>query len=363
MAARKAAELQELVRKDEALTDLAIKRMNGAAEAIQASARALDSGQNKEASRLATAAAEHLERLARQVEALKPAEPASRLANAQRFAQQLAREEQGLGKEAQKKGQGTSQKGDNPEASGAQAARQRSLAEDAGSLADLLHRTQSDCRGTNGQLGEAFRQATEANSPEAIVAQMGRAADAVQAGQTEAARRSMEQSARILEDLARDIATVRRGLVQPQLEKLLATEKQAAELRRNLKTVTSEQQKVEAEKKLIDLRDTLESLKPGLGDQGKLAEAANALDRAVRRGDHGGGGWTRREEKRENLQVVFFLPPLSYDTNVERVIQALQAKIQDIILKDVLLNKDEAVPPQYKAFVEEYYRVLSEDLR
>jgi hypothetical protein len=44
-------------------------------------------------------------------------------------------------------------------------------------------------------------------------------------------------------------------------------------------------------------------------------------------------------------------------------VQELQAKIQDIILKDVLLNKDEAVPPQYKAFVEEYYRVLSEDLR
>jgi hypothetical protein len=354
-AARKAAELKELVRKDEALTELASKRMNAAAEAIQASSRALATGQNKDASRQANAAAEHLERLARQVGALKPADPESRLANAQRLAQELAMQEHGLQKERQKKGQSGNRKEDNDGMS--RAARQRSLTEEAGSLSDLLQRTQADCRGTNSQLGESLRHATEADPPETIVAQMGRAADAIQAGQLEAAKHGMDQSARMLEALARDIATVRLGLVQPQLEKLLAAEKQAAEMRKTLKTVTNEQQKVEAEKKLIDLRDTLESLKPG---DGKLAEAANALDGAVR---NGGGGWKRREEKHENLPIVFFQPPISYDTNVERVVQALQAKIQDIILKDVLLNKDEAVPPQYKAFVEEYYRVLSEDLR
>ena len=46
-----------------------------------------------------------------------------------------------------------------------------------------------------------------------------------------------------------------------------------------------------------------------------------------------------------------------------KVIEVLQAKIQEVILKDALLDKDEAVPPQYKTLVEEYYRVLSEDLR
>jgi hypothetical protein len=44
-------------------------------------------------------------------------------------------------------------------------------------------------------------------------------------------------------------------------------------------------------------------------------------------------------------------------------VQALQVKIQDIILKDILLDKDEPVPPQFKALVEEYYRVLSDDAR
>jgi hypothetical protein len=57
------------------------------------------------------------------------------------------------------------------------------------------------------------------------------------------------------------------------------------------------------------------------------------------------------------------VPPLVYAEGVPEVVKLLQAKIQEVILKDALLDKDEAVPPQYKALVEEYYRLLSEDLR
>ena len=45
------------------------------------------------------------------------------------------------------------------------------------------------------------------------------------------------------------------------------------------------------------------------------------------------------------------------------MVEVLQAKIQEVILRDALLDRDENVPPQYKALVEEYYRLLSEDLR
>ncbi len=57
------------------------------------------------------------------------------------------------------------------------------------------------------------------------------------------------------------------------------------------------------------------------------------------------------------------MPPQEYTEGVPKVVQVLQAKIQEVILKDALLDKDEAVPPRYKALVEEYYRLLSEDLR
>ena len=34
-----------------------------------------------------------------------------------------------------------------------------------------------------------------------------------------------------------------------------------------------------------------------------------------------------------------------------------------MLLKEILMDRDEAVPPHYKQLVEEYYRVLSSDPR
>ena len=38
-------------------------------------------------------------------------------------------------------------------------------------------------------------------------------------------------------------------------------------------------------------------------------------------------------------------------------------RIQEAILASALMDSDDAVPAEYKPLVEEYYRVLSEDLR
>ena len=46
-----------------------------------------------------------------------------------------------------------------------------------------------------------------------------------------------------------------------------------------------------------------------------------------------------------------------------QVVSEYQAKIQELVLKNVMMDRDEAVPPQYRALVEDYYRALSEDLR
>ena len=40
----------------------------------------------------------------------------------------------------------------------------------------------------------------------------------------------------------------------------------------------------------------------------------------------------------------------------------LQRRIQEAILNGALQQADDAVPPQYKAMVEDYYRSLSEDV-
>ena len=39
----------------------------------------------------------------------------------------------------------------------------------------------------------------------------------------------------------------------------------------------------------------------------------------------------------------------------------LQAKIQNLILKDMASARDEATPPQFKELIERYYEVLSKE--
>jgi hypothetical protein len=266
------------------------------------------------------------------------------------MARQLAREQEKLGKGLRdRKASGTQ------EAIGDEATKERGLSEEARTLADLLQRMQPEAEAANPQLGRDLRRAAEANSPSAAAEQMRRAADALQAGKLEQAARDVNGSGRILQELAQQLDSARRAAVQPRLERLLAAEKQAAETKKALDGVNDDRQKAQAEKKVADLRDTLDALKNA---DAKLTEATNALDQAVRGNP---SAWERREPHDPRLGA--YVPPREYDENVRRAIQALQAKIQDIILKDILLDKDEPVPPQFKALVEEYYRVLSDDVR
>jgi hypothetical protein len=347
-AAAKAAELQQLVHEDDALTDLARARMDAAADAVKGSAKSMRAGQERKAGEQAAEAAEQLERLARHVAGLKGPDLTTRVGQSERLARQLAARQQRLGEELQEKGQG----GDKPGPARGSAAEERRLAEEGRTLADLLRRLQEDATGQNPDLARQLREAGEANPPQKAVEQMGRAADALKAGQAEAARRDIDDSARLLDGLGQQLESARHGLTQPQLDRLLALEKQAAEAQKALETTNGERQKAEAEKKITDLREALAGVRP---EDSRLAEAAAALR-------PGTGDWRRRPEPHDP-RLGAYVPPQEYTEGVPRAIKVLQAKIQEVILKDALLDKDEAVPPQYRALVEEYYRVLSEDLR
>jgi hypothetical protein len=349
-AAEAADRLRKKIHGDEGLTDLARQRMDEAADSIHRSAGSMKDGKAAEAGRQAGEAAEQLERLSRQVAALKAPDISSRLAQGQNLARQLAGQQQQMGKQLQQQGAGNK-----PGEGQKQAGSQRGSAEEARTLQDLLERLQQETGGSGNHLGEALRQASEANPPAAIVAQLRRSADLLQAGQAPRAQREVEQSARMLAGLAQQLEDAHQGLVQPQLARLIAAEKQAAQTRQALDKVNTDRQKAEAEKKVAQLRDSLEALKPA---DAKLAEATAALADAVR---NGGGGWQHRD--RAPPFDGAYIPPIEYTDNVQKVIKVLQTKIQEIILKDTQLDRDEPVPPQYKALVEEYYRVLAEDLR
>ncbi len=349
-AAAKAEELQKLVREDDALTQLARERMDQAAESARAGAQSMENGRKQEAGQKAGEAAEQLERLARHVAGLKEPELSTRLGQSEGMARQLARQQQTLGKELQGK-----EDGDKSGSGRGRAEDERRLAEEARTLADLLRRLQRDAAGKNRDLAEQLDEATQANPPQAAAEQMGRAAEALKAGQAGQARPDVQGSARILDALGQHLESARHALTRPQLDRLMALEKQAAETQKALESVNAERQKADAEKKVADLRDALSALPQ---KEGNLSEAAERLDAATRTGNP---SWNYHEK--HDPRVGAYVPPVEYTEGVNRAVQALQAQIQEIILKDALLDKDEAVPPQYRKLVEEYYRVLSEDVR
>jgi hypothetical protein len=182
---------------------------------------------------------------------------------------------------------------------------------------------------------------------------MRRAALAMQVGKFDQAGRDATDAARRLDELAQQLDNARRALNQPQLEKLMAAEKQAADTQKALNAVANDQAKALAEKRMTDLRETMDALKSG---DDTLADAAQSLAQATQQG---GSQWTSEGPNPRGK----YRSPVVYGVAVTRTIEALQGRIQELILKDALLDKDEAVPSQYKRYVEEYYRTLSEDLR
>lgn len=334
-ATEEAADIQQQMRGDRAMTELAMRRMGEAAAKIKDSTHSLRIGQQQQAGQQAAQAAGQLERLSQHVVGLKAKEMADKLTAATSLANQLARQQQ---QERQA-------------ASPDKAERQRSLAEDARTLDDFLQEFQQAARETDAQLADALREAAEANPPNELADQMDQTAQALQSGGRQQAQSSLDQNARRLDALAQQLDAVRRSFVQPHLEQLLAAEKQAAELQQDLQKSEGSPPRSEVERRMEKLEKTLESL--GRTDETLSTAATRFADRMQR----------RQGPAREQMPASgYYEPDEMTQVAVRQAIRDLQVRIQEIILQDAFLDQDEPVPPQYQKHVETYYRVLSEDL-
>ena len=343
------------MRDDPALSALAKQRMDQAARKIEESAEALKGDQKEQAAEHAASAAEQLERLANQVAGLQAKELSARLAQAHHLATELAGDQNRL---AEPRGPG-------PRPGGTEdpAPDQAALAEDAKTLADWLKPLAADAADESRDLSQALRKATQANPPEEIAEDMQTAAESRKTGDSKASAQAARNAAEKVTALAHDLDVAQRAFIQPQLDQLLAAEKQAARAQATLRSAHNEGEKAEGEKALSDLLETLRKLQAREGDsQTALATAtASLVQSQARRGGEWGGFAQPRDGEPDNRPVL--VPPGAYTEGVTHVITALQARIQEIVLREVLLDKDEAVPPQYKTLVQDYYKTLSEDLR
>ena len=231
------------------------------------------------------------------------------------------------------------------------------MAESVRTLGDVLDRLRGDAAEEDRKLADMIDQATAANSPGEIERDLQTAPADSKPGPEANPTGAMAAAGR-LEALARDLEAARVAIARPELERYLAIEKQAAEVARALTAAADPSKRAEAEKRLADLTRAVGALEPAPGPLRQAAEALAHTDQI------GSSDSVNQPDPRSNGPRSGLNRPTTHSINaVQALSRALQAKIQELILAESLVDRDGAVPPGYRELVEDYFRVLSEDQR
>ncbi len=351
-AVKEAERLRDLAREDESLTGRTRQRLGDVTETIHKSAEEIQAKRPVESVADARTAAEQLERLAQQVGALKAGELADQMARTRDLARSLSRDQ---GKLEQALRAGRPDAGDKN--NGSWARRERELAEEASGVGDLMDRLRDEAAAVDPQLARTLTEAGRSNPAREIEQAMQQSARDAEAGQPSAATQNAQDATHKLDELARDLESARRRLVQPQLDRYRAQEKMAAKVQEQINSVKDGGQQAQAERVLSELARSLDGL---ASSQDTLREAVDRLNRALAPGAN--RTW-RKDDAQASQGTGFFIPPSDTTDSLHQVLLALQSKIQQLVLDQALMERDQSVPPRYKSLVEDYYRVLSQDLR
>ena len=159
-----------------------------------------------------------------------------------------------------------------------------------------------------------------------------------------------------LRALAHELDAIHGSIVAPQLTQLLALEQQAAQLR----------------ERLVRLSSDAEITQWHLDTQRRCSRWSRQVPGAVRptslrqtMADAGWGasrpGWGWELSSRDALNDVEYIAPPAYLDNLTGVIEVVQRKARELLLRDLLAVGEEAIPPQYEKLVDRYFEVLSRE--
>jgi hypothetical protein len=344
----KLAELEERLKKLETSSGLAKVRMANASEAAQKAKGALARGNTSEASQSAKTAAAKLHELARQVKGELALEVAGELAMARDLADEMAQKEGEFGEmpeEAPASGAASGQGQDKGAAgnagsgkAGRGSGRALTAAEQLEQLdeaAKTLEQWMKDASlSAEGDPADRIRELVEQSEATRVVESTRRIGELYAAGQKPQARRDAKKLSRSLEVLARQLDSLYRAIIAPELASLLDIDKRVTEFSDELKHAQPGENPAE-------WRRLAEALTRDLEKAG-FTESARALSDLVAASGNGGN-----------------LGPASLLTTLSSVSATLQNKIQELLLKDMISARDEATPPAFKELVERYYEVLS----
>ncbi len=229
-AVKEAERLRDLARQDESLTERTRQRLGDVTETIRQGADEIQAKRPAEAAESARNAAEHLESLARQVGALKAGELADQMARTRDLTRELSTAQRKL-VQALRSGRAEA----NDKSEGTWAKRERDLAEEAAGLGELMDRLRDEAAALDVQLARTLSETARSNPVQEIEKSMQQTAREAEAGKVPAAQQNAQDATRRLDELARDLESVRRGLIQPQLDRFRAQEKLAARVQEQVK--------------------------------------------------------------------------------------------------------------------------------
>ena len=257
---------------------------------------------------------------------------------------------------------------------------QRRLAGRGEELADLLDRMRSRASSLDPASARSLTPLLEIHPPAEAAAAMRSAADRLQAGQRADAARDGQRAERDLSQLATALRDVLSERGDARLERLVDAEHRAGELMEALRRAgTPAEQALAA----AQSQRFAQSIQPLALSDAKLQAALAALQALLQQAGaangpsgettqrrrpgasgaqlHPSSGAVERQEipEREEGPGV---PPQTAFEGLRQVDAILQKRIQEAILKGSLQQSDEAVPTDYIRMVEEYYRVLSQDI-
>jgi hypothetical protein len=359
-------DLEEKLKRLEAVSDLAKARMAKAAEKVEKAAGALTRGNTKEAAEDAKGGAGMLHELARQVKGEIAEEAADELAMARDLAEELARREAELaernealpspgspGEEPGKDGKDDKGQGDGPKPGkggrdGAKGWDGLTEAEQVDRMAEMAKTLEAflkqiDKRG-EGKAAEAVGEILDKGNVAEIVERAGRMGELRASGKKEELSREARELATRLEILGQTLELLHQGIVAPELASLVEFDRRLAELTDKLADLKTEADVAAWRREVATLIRDLE--KAGIAGATELADSLRI-----------GGGW---HWDTPHLRLV---APEAVTRSLRVVSVQIKDRVQDLILKDLASARDEATPPAYRELVDRYYQVISKGVK
>jgi hypothetical protein len=370
--ASEAREVEKKLAKLPKATDLAKQRIGTAAKSAEDAAGSLAKGSNDDAQKSIHEAAGTFRELAEQVRALLEEEQAQQIAAAQQMAAELARRQDdfadklanaegsgGIGKpkeededglsEEEKKRRGEEEKKAAEERKIGLGADAEDIAAKAKTLADVLAAAAGSDRPEDQQGAEKLKAIAGELHLQSVIDRLQNLPDQVGNGDEEDAQANAGDGAERMEAAAEKLSALHRVIVTPQVDELAKVEQKITALSEALEQLETD---TEVAGWHNDANDLLDDLDQAGIDEDQRKPFVEEMKRI---------GWGNTNDRKQNWVLVdgLYRSPASYRVHLLRLQTAVQARMQELMLGDLLDSGDEPIPPQYQDLVDRYYQVLS----